>query len=291
MANARGQSKKKRRRSLLPILLPLIAVAVLILAAVLREPREPDEGRRSGRYVEVYDGVNWIYIVPAEGVPVSDLAEGDFRTEDGVTRYVGTKHSVRQGVDVSEHQGEIDWEAAAGDGVTFAVIRAGFRGNTEGNLYRDVCFADNYSAAADAGLDVGVYFFSQALNEAEAVDEADFVLEILGGRNPDLPVFFDWEPPEEDGARTAGMDGETLTACAVAFCRRIEESGRRSGVYFNRQQGYHDYDLSALKDYVLWVADPNEWTDFYYAVSMWQYSFDGHVDGIPGRVDRDMIFD
>ena len=291
MARSRLQPKtRKRRRSPVPFL--LVLSAVLILAVVLKELRSPEgEEGTARRSVEVNDGVNWISIIPAEGVPVSDLTEQDFRAENGVIRYTGTEHSARQGVDVSEHQEEIDWHAAAADGIEFAVLRLGFRGNTEGQIYPDARFEENYREATRNGIDTGVYFFSQALDEAEAAAEADYALRVLDGRDVDLPVFFDWEPAEEPGARTADMDGETLTACAQAFCRRIRQGGYRAGVYFNRQQGYHDYDLSALKECVFWVSDPNDWTDFYYAVSMWQYSFDGYVDGIPGRVDRDMILD
>ncbi len=290
-------NRTKRRKSPLPYLLPLgvvLLAAVLLAAAVLGELRRrggSDRPEEEGRYVEVNDGVNRIWITPAEGVAVSDLTEADFRTEDGVVRYVGTAHRARQGVDVSEHQEEIDWAAAAADGVEFAVIRIGFRGSTEGGVYPDARFEDNCRGAREAGVDAGVYFFSQAVDPEEAAAEADFVLETLGGRTLELPVFFDWEPAEDAGARTGDMDGETLTACAGAFCRRIEAGGYRAGIYFNRQQGYREYDLGALKDWAFWVSDPNERTDFYYAVSMWQYSFDGRVDGIPGRVDRDILFD
>ena len=289
MAVTGTKRNTKSRRRTGRILLPLVAVALLV--AVLSALRRPEGSGTPEKTVVVNDGVNQISIIPAEGVAISDLSEEDFVSDGDVVRYVGSAHTSRQGVDVSEHQGEIDWAAAAADGIDFAVIRVGFRGSTEGRLYEDARFEENLRGAREAGLDVGVYFFSQALDEAEAVAEADLALELLAGRGLDLPVFFDWEPAEEADARSAEMDGETLTSCAAAFCRRIEEGGCRAGIYFNRQQGYHDYDLPALKSWTFWLSDPNGSTDFYYAADIWQYQFFGHVDGIPGNADRDILLD
>lgn len=276
-----------RRASAVHILLPL--VVILALAAVISELRRPVE--RTPEYVEVNDGVNQITITPAEGVAVSHLTEKDFAGQDDVVTYTGGDYTVRQGIDVSVYQQEIDWSQVAADGVEFAIIRLGYRGSTEGQLNTDAWFETNFQGAREAGLAVGVYFFSQATDEGEAAAEADYVLYILDGRTPDLPVFFDWEPVETPDARTADMDGGTVSRCAEAFCRRITLGGLRAGIYFNRQQGYYDYDLAALSDYAFWVSDPNCWTDFYYAVSLWQYSFTGRVAGITGNVDRNMLFE
>ena len=289
MAKTKAKQNKTegRRISAVPILLPL--VVILLLAAVVSELRRPAE--KVPEYVEVNDGVNQVTITPAEGVAASRLSEEDFRETDGVVTYTGTAHTARQGIDVSEYQETIDWTQVAGDGVEFAVLRLGYRGSTEGLLNTDACFEENYRGAREAGLDVGVYFFSQAADEQEAVAEADYVLQVLDGRELDLPVIFDWEAVEVEGARTAGVDGGTVSDCAAAFCRRITAARYGAGIYFNRQQGYYDYDLAALGDYMLWVSDPNCWTDFYYAVSLWQYSFTGRVAGITGNVDRNMLFE
>jgi len=285
-----GTKPNRTKRRIRPAAILLPVVALLVLAAVVSELRRPAEEPVS-RVAEVFDGVNWITITPAEGVEVSRLSEEDFRQEDGVVRYVGGAYTARQGVDVSEFQEEIDWAAAAADGITFAVIRLGYRGSTEGQLRTDIRFEDNLRGAGEAGVDRGVYFFSQATDEAEAEAEADYVLQVLDGRELELPVFFDWETVDKPDARSAGVDGETVNACAQAFCRRITRGGYRAGVYFNRQQGYYDYDLAALGEYAFWVSDPNGWTDFYYAVDLWQYSFTGRVDGIGAAVDRNLLFD
>lgn len=276
-----------RRISAVHILLPL--VVLLVLAAIASERRNMT--REMTEPVTVNDGVNMTTIVPAEGVPVSRLSAEDFSVSDGVVAYHGTAYTARQGIDVSVYQGEIDWPQVAGDGVAFAVMRLGFRGSTEGVLNTDTRFEENFRGAKDAGLDVGVYFFSQAVSEEEAIAEADYVLQVLDGRALDLPVFFDWEPVETEGARTDGLSGEALSDCAAAFCRRITLGSYRAGIYFNRQQGYYDYDLASLGDYTFWVSDPNDWTDFYYTAALWQYSFTGQVAGIEGHVDRNLLFE
>ena len=202
--------------------------------------------------------------------------------------------AVAMGVDVSEHQGKIDWHAAAADGVEFAIIRAGYRGYGEaGRLMEDPCFRDNITDALAAGVDVGVYFFSQAVTPEEAVEEAEFLLEILADWGPEdlaLPVFFDWEDISHDTARTDGMGGETITACAVAFTGRIAEAGYTPGIYAYRYLAYFNYDLPRLQDCALWVGALGAESDFYYAHAFWQNAVAEGIAGISGPVDRDFWF-
>ena len=132
------------------------------------------------------------------------------------------------GVDVSDHQGAIDWSAVASDGVDFAFVRVGNRGYTEGALYADTRYAENIDNATSAGLDVGAYFFSQAVSVEEAREEAEFVLRLLAGRYLALPVAYDHEPVADGAGRANNMDRETLTACARAFCERLEQGGYSS---------------------------------------------------------------
>ena len=275
-----------RRLGAWPVALLVVALAVLGIA-VLRDTGSRNAEVPQRETVWVSDGVNLIEITPDEALPVNQRREEDFTAEEDLIRYSG---AARQGVDVSAHQEEIDWQQVADSGITFAFVRLGYRGVTEGTLNTDRYYEANLQAARAAGLDVGVYFFSQALTEQEAVEEADYVLQMLNGEPLDLPVMFDWETVESEGSRSAGREAEVVTACARAFCRRIAQGGYRAGVYFNRQQGYHSYDLSALKDFVFWVADPNDHPDFYYDVSVWQYTFRGSVPGIGAPVDRDMMF-
>lgn len=110
---------------------------------------------------------------------------------------------------------------------------------------------------------MGAYFFSQAISEDEAEAEAKFVLDLLGDRKLDLPVFFDWERISGDTARTDGLDNETLTACAVKFCQTIESAGFDAGVYIYNDTGYYGYDLAQLEDYTFWCVGISTYPCFY----------------------------
>lgn len=248
--------------------------------------------------VYLYDGFGWTWLKPLEGVPVNEMSKDEFQLIDEEPVYLGTAYETRLGVDVSEHQYEIDWSKVARSGVDFAYIRIGRRGYTEGGLFSDPWFENNYNGAVNAGLQVGVYFYSQAVSEEEAREEAQFVLDALQGRSLDLPIVFDWEKidnEDADIARTNGLGMERRTDCAVAFCEAIREGGYDASVYFNRNLGYYGYDLRRLTDYDFWFALPIAppelyWPSFYYKVNIWQYSFTDTVPGIEGETDMNMMF-
>jgi len=225
-----------------------------------------------------------------EGVPVNEYDPDGFAL-DGKGRVIYEKNGVRArtGVDVSFYQKEIDWQAVAADGIDFAILRLGYRGYTEGGLNMDSCFVQNLQGALDAGLEVGVYFFSQAITPEEAEEEAGYVLDALGGQALSYPIAFDWEPIVPGrGARTDGLDGGTLTQCAAAFCSAIREAGYSPVVYLNQEQGYFSYDLRQLSDCALWLAEYDSSPDFYYHFDLWQYTHTGQVAGIQGNVDLDL---
>lgn len=226
-----------------------------------------------------------------EGVPVSTLKKGDFgRDEDGRITYSADGVEVMTGIDVSEHQGYPDWEKVAADGIDFAMIRLGYRGSSEGMLYRDPIFRYNLVKAHNAGLKIGVYFFSQATSRAEAVAEAYYVLSVLEEHKDKItmPVVFDWEETGSETSRTKGLSGKTVSDCAMYFCEIIRDGGYTPGVYFNRHMGYYLYDLTKLTDVEFWFAGEGDYSDFYYEHSLWQYTFTGKVDGINGDVDIDL---
>ena len=140
----------------------------------------------------------------------------------------------------------------------------------------DQTFERNIQGASDAGLEMGVYFFSQAITPEEAEAEAAYIINALEGCDITYPVAFDWEPIAPDkGARTNELDGETLTRCASAFCKKIQEAGYTPAVYFNQSLGYLRYDLRELTDYCLWLAEYDTKPDFYYHFDLWQYSHTG----------------
>ena len=210
--------------------------------------------------------------------------------EDGRITYVSGETEALTGVDVSEFQGEIDWEQVKASGVDFAMIRAGFRGYGKGVIVEDACFRQNLQGALDAGLQVGVYFFSQAVNVWEAEEEAAFVLEAIQGYDVTFPIVFDWERIHNAPARTDDLSPEELTRCAGAFCDVVAQAGYIPVIYFNQDQGYLTYDLPKLKEYTFWLAEYRSAPTFHYHFDLWQYSCTGSVPGIQGNVDLDLSF-
>ena len=194
-----------------------------------------------------------------------------------------SKRPYLLGVDVSKFQGQIDWEKVAAAGVEFAIIRVGGRGyGQSGNLFADDMAQKNYIAAKAAGLQVGAYFFSQAISVEEAEAEAAYVLEQIQDWELDLPVVFDWEYISET-ARTANTDAATVTACADAFCKRILAAGKKAMVYIRPEQGI--LILEELATYPRWVALYSDNMNFPYSFDLWQYTKTGNVPGIQGNVD------
>ena len=208
-----------------------------------------------------------------------------------VMYYHDPAYNTALGIDVSSHQGEIDWKQVAKSGVEFVMIRLGFRGyGKEGTLNVDKYFAQNLKGAREAGLKVGVYFFSQAVNIAEAEEEAAFVLQQLAGAKLDYPVVYDWEPVSDKSARTNGLDAETLTDCAIAFCDAVSYAGYTPMIYYNTPVAYTRYDLSRLTSYDVWYAQYADKPSMYYDYRIWQYSDSGTIPGIKTRVDMNIAF-
>ena len=239
-----------------------------------------------------------VWMTPYEGIPVSGLSADEFRrdtNDDGTDaeriRYLGTDYATRWGVDVSNHQGAIDWAALKKQGIDFAYLRIGLRGYGEaGTLYPDRSFDSYYEGARAAGIDVGAYFFSQATTVREAADEALYALRMLRGRTLDLPLYYDWEPVLQEDSRTLDNSQLQLTAQARAFCGILRRAGYDAGVYMNRQQGYYRYSLPCLTDCKLWIADPGGYPDFYYRFDVWQYAHEARLDGMNEIVDLNLEF-
>lgn len=274
------------------IIFALILALTMMLSVGCGTANRQETDIHAGQ-VQVFNGNRDVWITPEDGVPVNTLKSDDFSVaEDGSPVYNGNEYETIYGVDVSSWQGEIDWQAVKDSGVDFAIIRIGVRGYgvDTGNIVEDSMFEENYAAAKAAGLKVGVYFFSQATNTAEAMEEADFVIDCLRGKSLDLPVYFDWEHIDYDTARTEGINGETVTDCAVAFCAEIELSGFDAGVYMYPGTAYYDYELHRLTSYDFWCAGIGDYPYFYYAHNVWQYSYKGSVPGISSDCDLNMMF-
>ncbi len=212
-----------------------------------------------------------------------------FTEENGIRTYSADGVVGVAGIDVSSYQKSVDWQAVKDAGIEFAMIRVGYRGYVSGKLDLDDCFLDHMEGALDAGLDVGVYFFSQALTEEEAIEEAEYVLTWIEGYDISCPVVFDWEEVQAE-ARTDEMNMLKLTACAEAFCRTVEDAGYEAAIYFNQAYGYQQLNLSSLLDYEFWLAEYASTPSFAYDFQMWQYTNEGKVPGIEGPVDLNIYF-
>lgn len=218
---------------------------------------------------------------------------GYFIEEDSRVYYIGTDVTPLYGIDVSNHQQDIDWQAVAADGVQFAMIRLGYRGYTAGTLNLDARFVQNMEGALDAGLQVGVYFFSQAISVEEALEEAQFVLDALEPYRDRItfPVAFDWEDIGVTHARTYKLSTEILNACALAFCDAVERAGYEPLIYFYPNLGKKFYNLDVIDAYPFWYCYYNEiYPNLERPFRMWQYTSTGRVNGIAGDVDRNICF-
>ncbi len=266
----------------------LLAAVMLSLAACGAAEPEPTADPHEGM-IYVNTGANYEWVDLAEGVPVSTLTEDDFEAgEDGIPVYTGEAYDTRLGIDVSFYQGDIDWQKVAEQGVEFAMIRCGYRGSSEGELFVDEKFEQNMQGAIDAGLDVGVYFFSQSLGAIEAAEEALFVLDLIKDYAITMPVAFDWEPLE--GSRAEDIDRDELTASALVFCEMVKDAGYTPCVYLYRYIAYYDYELSRLAGIPLWIGAPGSTLDFYYEAAIWQFSFTSRLEGIDADVDMNLQF-
>ena len=185
---------------------------------------------------------------------------------------------------------DIDWEAVKADGVDFAMIRLGYRGYESGQLNLDERFHEYAQGAVDAGLEIGVYFYSQAINASEAEEEARFVLNELSDYKITYPVVFDWEIVGDDTARTNSVSSEELNECASVFCNTIARGGYIPMIYSVKRMALLKYDLSRLAGFDFWLAEYRDEPEFPYEFAMWQYASDGKVNGIEGEVDLNMSF-
>lgn len=195
-----------------------------------------------------------------------------------------------KGIDVSKHQGEIDWAKVAADGVEFAFIRVGNRGYGSGAIVDDPQFEANVVGAISNGIRVGVYFFSQAITEEEALEEAKYVLERVAPYKISCPIVLDVEKVSDSEARMNKISKEQRTANTLAFLKAVEAAGYKPMLYHNMEMAALKMDMTQLEAYEKWFAYYNKELYYPYAYSVWQYSDKGKVDGISGDVDMNISF-
>ena len=210
----------------------------------------------------------------------ADGTETNKRLSDGATVF---------GIDVSKWNKDIDWQKVKAAGVEFAIIRCGYRGSKTGALVEDPYFEKNIKGATDAGVRVGIYFFTQAVTPVEAVEEASMVLMLSKQHKISYPLFIDTEGAGGNG-RADGLDKETRTAVCKAFCETIENAGYTAGVYASKSWLLNNLDTGQLSAYSTWLAQYSSQPTYEGEYDMWQYTSAGKIDGISTLVDYNVSY-
>lgn len=266
MAKSKQKRKKRRRRNIkIGRLLLVMSVPVFMIYGLfsivgwvfdfLHGPEQLSDSEKQQQSL-VQSGYK-------KACPAEDLAK--------LTRF---------GIDVSQYQKEIDWQMVKDAQVEYAFIRAGARGYVTGEIYEDETFIANLNGAKSVGLDVGVYFFSQAVTEQEVIEEADYVLSILQGMPLELPIVYDFELPSDSEARGHNLNEEELVLQAQRFLEHIEQNGYRAMLYANPQL-YPIYERAGLTErWPIWYAEYETESPMHCDLDIWQYSDTGEIPGI-----------
>ena len=273
--NGEGRPKKRGKRGrVMKVSWPEILACTIVIFCL---------GFMLGRFSvqsSEYEGLGEPVEIPLNPYDVDSF----YYDDEGRLHYEDAAYTSIQVLDVSYAQKNINWEKVAKDGIDQVIIRLGYRGYKSGLLNLDEYYEQNLKGAKDAGLDVGVYFFSQAVSVDEAREEAKFVLKQIKGQKIKGPVVFDMEPIK--GAdRITYLTVEEKTAIADAFCDYVEKKGYEAMVYGNPQWLNGDVDLSLLTEHPVWLAHYTKFTEWPYWYNMWQYTCEGKVSGIKGKVD------
>ena len=213
-----------------------------------------------------------------------ELADEFWVTRNGFKVFTKEGYETVTGIDVSEFVGDIDWEQAKKAGVEFAILRVGYRGYETARFVFDNNLHTYLQGCNDADVPAGVYFVSQAINEEEAIEEAETILEMIQGYYVTMPIYIDLEG-SADTARTRNLTREEYTAIVNAFCDRIEQAGHRAGVYSNESWINARLNWEDLTQWDLWFAKYTKTPDTDYTYNMWQYSNTATIDGIDKEVD------
>ncbi|MBQ4312141.1 MAG: glycoside hydrolase family 25 protein [Oscillospiraceae bacterium] len=289
------KKKKKISRHAVFVFLSIAeAVVVLILAASLIS------AVRKNRDYELYIAAMATDVDEYEAkeddssehkeIPLCTYDLSRLTKRGGFMYYEGDDAASKVGIDVSYFQGDIDWEKVKESGVDFAMIRIGYRGYESGAIKLDKKFDEYMTGAAEAGIDTGVYFFSQAVSESEAASEAEFVISHLRGYDVTYPVVFDWEIIGEESARTNDIPVRILTDCTVRFCSDIASAGYTPMIYTNTRQALVHIDMSELTEYDIWLAEYDDKPSYPYDFKIWQYASDAIIPGIENEVDVNISF-
>ncbi len=256
-------------------------------------PPEPTaDPSQDGKHtlVERRDGTTeWVSINPYISKNTYDLMNLRMRS-DRMGYYEGQRETSFFGVDISQYNGTVDFTLLKEAGVDYVMIRLGARGYESGQIFLDDYFVDNITGANEAGLHVGVYFFSQAVSAAEASEEAAFVLQQLAGREVAYPVVFDMEYINNDVSRIDGLSKNAKTDIARAFLDDVKAAGYVPMLYGTKEWLVEQVDLTKLTEYDIWLSQQMDLPDYPYQFQMWQYNLNGSIEGISGDADFNVCF-
>lgn len=261
---------------------------------VTSEAEEDFAEAEAGMYVFVDEEENVYEVELLKNVPECEYDYSNLQDSEGIKSYYDEKTGLkaRVGIDVSEFQSEIDWQQVKEWGAEYAIIRLGYRTfGEEGELVLDVGFEQNIQGALDAGLDVGVYFFSQAVSEEEAREEADFVLAHIQDYTIEGPVVIDTEEIKDTEARTDSNTASQYTDNCIAFCEIVKDAGYEPMIYANMKWMAYALELERLTEYDFWYADYHDEPQCPYDFEMWQYTQIGVIPGIESNVNLNLWFD
>ena len=267
--------KRKRKRRTHPVRILIILAIIGALSFFIAS--EIIEKKRNESIEEKVD------YLPAHSYDFTHL-----RNNGGIYSYEDEHYTSSFGIDISEHNGDIDFEKVKEEGVEFVFIRVGYRGGIYGLLNKDKRFEEYYRGAKDAGLHIGFYFFSQAVDEKEAVEEADYLVSLVRGKQFDLPLVYDYE--DFPDGRIQDLDGETRTENVKAFLNRIDLHGYQGMLYTNLYWLRYFYDVREVMNYPIWFAQYHEIPQYPCPFSIWQYSEEGELEGVEEKVDFNIMF-
>ncbi len=256
--------------------------------SIVKEENDPStDGKHT--LVQTQEGEEWVLISPY--LPKHEYDFTKLVCQSDLMKYYEDGKQVSYvGTDISKYQDYVDFVKLKKAGINFVMLRVGARGYGSGQLVLDEYFLDNIKRATDAGLEVGVYFFSQAINETEAIEEANMVLENIKDYKIAYPVAFDMEYIPNDTARIDNLSKAEKTAITKAFLDTIQNAGYKAMIYGNKEWLIKEIDMSKLTAYDVWLAQETDIPDYPYKFTMWQYNTEASLDGIAGYANLNISF-
>lgn len=254
-----------------------------------KEEKDPSKDGKHTLITYANGEEEWVLINPYLEQNTFDFSKLSVESEEMLVYEDGRKSSYA-GVDLSKYNGEVDFAALKAEGIDFVMLRLGSRGYETGQVMLDEKFTDYITKATQAGLGIGVYFYSQAISEAEAVEEANVVIQQLANYQLTYPVAFDMEYVSNDKARIEGLTREEKTTITKAFLETVKNAGYKPMIYGTKEWLIKQIDLTKLTDYDVWLSQQEPTPDYPYQFQMWQYSLDGKLNGVTGDVDMNISF-